>query len=429
MSLVPLDRAPAALAQDVFDQTPKPPPSIQDQCALKAQACRWVVERRRLAGEIPPLQLPDVAGSELIARARAMPNCHLWMLDESGPPIPDDHLLMSLAEAYDAVGEGAALVSQIIDSGLDEHDGPLPEAMQLLATSVSALRNGLQEVDPGLEDEDQFAGFQWLSRLTQERRVYVARHMRLADPAGLDEVPGVRQRLAEIRQALHARRDRDRARRRLLGKVRYHAVRLVGADGQPSPEDWRTFSGAIEELVGWGVPPSDSELRELLLPIHEEMPDLERGPGLVAVMACLDQYIAAREQEEAEVPVGPRAVTDEVRRVADYLRGRKVVLIGGEARPNARAALEQAFGLDELVWVATRAHQTPSSFEPIVARPDTALVLLAIRWSSHSFGVVKAMCDRYGRPFVRLPAGYNPEQVARQIVLQLGLGAPAEVGG
>jgi hypothetical protein len=43
---------------------------------------------------------------------------------------------------------------------------------------------------------------------------------------------------------------------------------------------------------------------------------------------------------------------------------------------------------------------------------------LAIRWSSHSFGEVKAMCGRHGKPFVRLPAGYNPDQVAQQILAQ-----------
>jgi hypothetical protein len=48
------------------------------------------------------------------------------------------------------------------------------------------------------------------------------------------------------------------------------------------------------------------------------------------------------------------------------------------------------------------------------------VVLLAIRWSSHSFGEVKDFCDRYGKLLVRLPAGYNPNQVAVQILQQIG---------
>ena len=52
-------------------------------------------------------------------------------------------------------------------------------------------------------------------------------------------------------------------------------------------------------------------------------------------------------------------------------------------------------------------------------QPDVALVVLAIRWTSHSYGVVKAYCDQYGKPFVRLKAGYNPTQVAAHILDQV----------
>jgi len=53
-----------------------------------------------------------------------------------------------------------------------------------------------------------------------------------------------------------------------------------------------------------------------------------------------------------------------------------------------------------------------------IARPEVALVVLAIRWSSHSFGDVKLFCDKYGKPLVRLPAGYNSNQVAAQVLAQ-----------
>jgi hypothetical protein len=33
---------------------------------------------------------------------------------------------------------------------------------------------------------------------------------------------------------------------------------------------------------------------------------------------------------------------------------------------------------------------------------------------------VKALCDKYGKEFYRLPAGYNPNQVAHQILQQRG---------
>jgi hypothetical protein len=44
--------------------------------------------------------------------------------------------------------------------------------------------------------------------------------------------------------------------------------------------------------------------------------------------------------------------------------------------------------------------------------------LLAIRWASHGFGDVKPLCDRHGKLLVRLPGGYNANQVAAQILAQ-----------
>jgi len=95
-------------------------------------------------------------------------------------------------------------------------------------------------------------------------------------------------------------------------------------------------------------------------------------------------------------------------------------MIGGERRASSAEALEQALGLRELIWIETREHQTHAVFEPYVARDDVAVIVLAIRWSSHGFGEVKAFCDKYGKPLVRLPAGYSPNQVAYHLVRQVG---------
>ena len=125
---------------------------------------------------------------------------------------------------------------------------------------------------------------------------------------------------------------------------------------------------------------------------------------------------AAEREDEGESGGSP----GEVAEVARLLRGRRVVLIGGEPRPAAKAALERAFGLSELDWLDAPAHSSFWNFEPPIARPDTALVLLMIRWSSHSFGEVRSICEHLGKPLVRLPAGYNPAQVAFQVLQQCG---------
>jgi hypothetical protein len=93
-------------------------------------------------------------------------------------------------------------------------------------------------------------------------------------------------------------------------------------------------------------------------------------------------------------------------------------LIEGNRRREARESLRRALGLLDLVWIETKEHQAVAGFEPLIVRPDVALVLLAIRWSSHAFGDVKLLCDRHGKPLARLPGGYSPNQVAAQVLSQ-----------
>jgi hypothetical protein len=101
-------------------------------------------------------------------------------------------------------------------------------------------------------------------------------------------------------------------------------------------------------------------------------------------------------------------------------RRKRMVIIGGDRRPHAYEALKSAFGLKELIWIVTREHESTDKFVPCISRPDIDVVLLAIRWSSHSYGDVKTICDRFGKEFHRLPAGYNPRQVAHQILRHRG---------
>lgn len=54
------------------------------------------------------------------------------------------------------------------------------------------------------------------------------------------------------------------------------------------------------------------------------------------------------------------------------------------------------------------------------ARAEVACVLLLIRWIRHALGEVAKLCERHGKPLVRVPGGYNPETLAPQILAQAG---------
>jgi hypothetical protein len=136
------------------------------------------------------------------------------------------------------------------------------------------------------------------------------------------------------------------------------------------------------------------------------------------VLREIDRYLDTRP--DADPPVRSYRPSATIAEAAELLRGREVVLIGGQARPAHKAALMRAFGLADVRWLSTPDHTSFTVFEPDVARPEVAVVLLAIRWSNHDYDGVRAYCEAYGKPLVRLPGGYNANQVAHHILAQAG---------
>jgi hypothetical protein len=162
--------------------------------------------------------------------------------------------------------------------------------------------------------------------------------------------------------------------------------------------------------------PSNRELREMLAPVIEDWPEVLDVPrSFQLVIREIDRYLATCPPPAVSVVAQP---SSEVRDVAKLLNGRTVILLGGDRRPHAHDSLKEAFGLKELIWIETREHESLAGFIPYVARQEVAVVLLAIRWASHSYGEIKKCCEEYGKPMVRLPGGYNANQVAMQIIQQ-----------
>ena len=212
------------------------------------------------------------------------------------------------------------------------------------------------------------------------------------------------------------RQQRGRRYESALKRARYHAKRLLNCDAGDRPHDWQVLIGTIDEMVKNGTPPSSVDLRELLVNLVDQVPDVPLPENVQFVMREVDRFLATRPVVEAEEE-GMEA-TEEVKRVAKWLAGKVLVLIGGVPRPHAREALRRAVGVKEVDWVETREHESFAPLETHVARPDVAVVLLAIRWTSHAYGNVEQFCAQHDKPLVRLPAGYNPNQVAVQIIQQ-----------
>ena len=127
----------------------------------------------------------------------------------------------------------------------------------------------------------------------------------------------------------------------------------------------------------------------------------------------MDRYLATQSPPEQRLV---RRVSPEVQQVAKLYKGKTMVIIGGDCRPHAHEALKLAFCLKDLIWIPTNGRESTDIFVPSISRPDVAVVLLAIRWCRYYFNRAKAICDKYGKEFFRLPTGYSPNQVAHQIL-------------
>jgi hypothetical protein len=391
-------------------------PLIEARCRLKAEGARWAVTRRRRLAEGAEFRTEiEPQDRDLIARAKELPDCFLWMNHPSGPSPADLSLLEDVAGCFEAVADTVALVRAALADQEDNQE-VFEQALDLTAEAQSALRAAVARID-GTTDKDQDRVFAWLRATARERQLFIRRFLRAddtADPGGWADLDA---RIDALGGRLEEARQRARRRRKLLGKLRYTAKRVADGEALDRQGWWQSLAAAADELVRAGVPPSNREVRELLLPVLDDMPELADLPqGFQLVLREIDRYLESRPP--ATGVVVPAEPTAEVQEAARLLGGKSVVLIGGGRRPNALESLKAALGLKELYWIETREHQSLEGFEAYVARPDVAAVLLAIRWSSHSFGDVREFCDRHGKPLVRLPAGYHPNQVALQIVSQ-----------
>ncbi len=419
------ERSPEAEAR-----APERPPAstgdlevVSARSRLKAEACRWAVERRRLLEEgaefMNEVRPRDAA---LVERGRSIRDCYLWMLDPYAQ-LPEDDALERVAGCYEAIATVSDLAREMVAAG--ETVSPAAKDLYyLFAEAQSGLRAGLVAI--GVRpDRDQIDSFSWLRDRTFAQRVFIDRHMKLEDPADPANWEDLKARADRLRATWSAARSGDKELANLKGKARHHAQRLMaGSTGDDARHDWEQLFGAVEGMIQRGLPASSKEVTDPLLDLADKAPaELELNENEVRALEAARKrrtQLAATARREAE---GEDEGGDDdgpvVREAAEILRGKVMVLIGGERRPGAAEALERALGLEELRWVETKPHESVSKFESDVSRADVDVVLLAIRWTSHSHGDVQKMCERYGKAFVRLPGGYSPSQVAMQVLGQV----------
>ncbi len=391
---------------------------LAGDASLKAEAARWVGERQRRLARGVDFHTEIAPGDREILRKGHSAKVSLWMCRSDAPVPTDPGDWDELAGNFEALADALRLCAMILET--DELSDALSQALALLAEAQSALRLAVARLDER-SDESQRDAFGWLRSITDRQRIYLSRYMRLTDPADPGAWGSLRERCAELRDELEAQLSVGRDQARQWGRLRYHIQRIRGATGPGAREDWDRALDAVDKLVESGVAPSSVQLRDILLPVFDDIPDeIEPGQNVLLTSRAIDRYLASRETETAHLQdddIAAETPSEEEERVRALLEGEAVVLIGGIQRPRHKKRIERAFGLSELLWLDGGA-ASYTEFESAIARTDVAVVLLLIRWSSHGYSEVKAYCDTYDKPLVRIPGGYNPKQLAHQILEQ-----------
>lgn len=386
---------------------------------LKADSCSWAVRRydELVAGNgFDPVKAEY---EEIRGRAGTMQPCFLWMIHPDSQSIGRDDWIR-LEGCYRACAEVLKTILEFPDAYESE-----PELLKLLGETQSAIRAGMAACGamPQWIDLDQQQVFEWCKAEGEVKRLFnpYLGLDRLADPSLHG---GMLARARKLHSDLKERKESVRERRRGLNTIRYHIEQLE--DGAENTEHhWARIAEGVEMTLRGGAPPSLPELVDAIVPVADDVPEhILDHRGVRQVMRFVDQRLSASEARDPSPALTARTATPQVLLVREALRGSRVVLIGGEQRTHSKEVLEREFELAALEWPTSEEHQSISSFEPVIARSDTKLVIVMIRWASHSFEGVQEICRKYGKAFVRLPGGYNPSQVAHQIVEQ----ASAQLG-
>ena len=387
---------------------------LEQRCRLKAKACDWAAERIRLQNEGADFQVEIAPFDREIIEQGSQLACTLWMSRPTFVVPPDLALLDSVGKCFESLAESLRIANQV-QTELNGDGHASVEVLNLVVEAQSALRAAVQRVG-GPADVDQTSAFIWAREQATALHVYVERYLVADDLADPDRAEDLLHRLRDLEERVGAQATTQRRRKRLFKKLQFTTSQLKTGDEQERGCVWKTIVATVDELVGTGIPPSDTKFREILRPVLDDMPQLEDLPqSFQLVQREATRFVGASAERPKSVA---QALRPEVTKVARLLRGKKAVLIGGDIRPDRKAALERAFGLSELIWLPASLGPSAAAFAPYIGRPEVAVVLLAIRFSPHSFGDVREFCDRYSKPLVWLPGGYGTNQIAQQIMSQ-----------
>ena len=398
---------------------------VETRSRLKAASCRLFVEKRAAgAGSNAEYEIRHRM-NEMIAKAKAMPSCFLWVFWRERTP-PDDGVLAQIAECYDAQADVVGMMRRFDEMGVGGRTDEEGELFRAMAEANSALRVALGGTWLTGDDEDQVEAHVWLRQETASRRVFIDRHMTAGDPADPSKCADLRERLRQIGARLDECVSRAKAVKSGLSQIKYHAGQIVKNGPDEGAAHWAKVGEAFAKLRGLGIAAADRRVAEAIGPRAArgwtgESSDTQGLAAAVARAAKLetDPDAGADATRDEEGSANEREWSQGVVQVRTLLRGKRIVVIGGERNAAAVDRFIEAFELADAEWVTLAEHGPSTPMRGPINRADTAAVVVIIKLAGHLHAEeARGYASSAGKPCIHLSGGYNPERVAEAILDQ-----------
>ncbi|WP_293912174.1 hypothetical protein [Deinococcus sp.] len=159
--------------------------------------------------------------------------------------------------------------------------------------------------------------------------------------------------------------------------------------------------------------------RQHYLSQHMTLADRADPAQIGAVLEQLQAALAppgTRSPSLAALSFYPPAVEA----LSAHLSGRTILMIGGGVDNPAHVQRCQDAGLS-VRWRNYKHGESHWKLASEIRQPDVAVVVVAVRWSSHDSVLLRPLCAEYGKAFVMLKAGYGVNTLASEVAAQLGL--------
>lgn len=316
----------------------------------------------------------------------------------------------------------------------------LAEGFALLATSEEALTM-LEKADPPLAGDERFA----VLSAAAAPEAHLFRVLKeLVPPAASAQLQDIHDRIEIAREGVYlpvynlAATTNERVEKEareaptVLAQIRDRLVRTerkrtaretlhaIAAKVEAPGAFEETVVPAVRAFLEAGHPPSDKALVELVLPFRQALEDLD-DPAFTVLLRNLRQRetlllrkgIPNEVQDDLE---NSESTNEIVAKVREFLRGKTLLMVGGNPIPERVEDIAKAFEC-EVLWPQTKNETNVNDLIKRVREAD--VVVRMIRWSRHSYVLVNDEARRLGKASINLKAGYGVNRLAHDLHEQL----------